>query len=608
MSFLNSLRIRTKLLLLILIPLISIILLSSVILHTFYHEEKNNHQLQILTLLANDLSNVIDALQLERNAVSGYLASNLEIFEERLVPAKKLTDEKIKVFFQKYNGYRKQLHIENELQSDLKYLNKLKSIRSKVDHKAISIETAQKYYIDTINTLIYTVKDFCTVNDTPNISRSLRNNVILVLLKESASLERAYVTRILLGNKIYLHQIITLNSYIATQNVLLNSFSSYASSIELSSIKRILNSQEALEVQLIRDKIFRQYVDQSNEQIDVLMWDKIAYEKNHMLKKLENKICNHLVDVMQSQEQLASHKFWALLITIIIVNLFTLLICYLICSNIVRKVLRILNFLVTLDNLNNLHKIKTDKNSKDEMDFISNALYNFVRAVKEMLQNLKHSDVNTYQQSDIKVPYFQETIQEIKQNYISDINRLNQKEENNKKNQIIVQLSKINEQISNLSDYIQELINKIKTHLDENNDQNCLNIFDLNNDHCLAKETYNNVKDVVVKIDNICNDISKAKENYQQTDLDASQKELLLYYTTDKTHNQLFELKQELVNTYNNIKILKETSNKLYTINQNTISNLEKLIEDLKAIDAIVYKLEESSFDSKRKIRNLDVY
>ncbi|WP_416829653.1 nitrate- and nitrite sensing domain-containing protein, partial [Helicobacter ganmani] len=122
MFILNNLKVGVKLICLMLIPLITLIAFSLVLVSERYRIAQESALLKHGVTLATKISLVIHELQKERGTSAGFLGSKGQDFKEALQNQRKLSDEKIKElhdFLQEFNLQTYPKNIQDSLKISL---------------------------------------------------------------------------------------------------------------------------------------------------------------------------------------------------------------------------------------------------------------------------------------------------------------------------------------------------------------------------------------------------------------------------------------------------------------------------------------------------------
>nr|MBP7654404.1 nitrate- and nitrite sensing domain-containing protein [Candidatus Dependentiae bacterium] len=152
-KYISDLKIKYKLLLMLIIPLLAVLFFSVALIIEKYNLSKDMKSVETLAGLSTKLSEVIHELQKERGRSSGFIGSkgakfSSELNEQRILSDKKLSDlnEFTKSFDpQKFGG----TFAEN-FNSAFSKLKEIQSYRTRISSFSIEINEALGYYSSTI--------------------------------------------------------------------------------------------------------------------------------------------------------------------------------------------------------------------------------------------------------------------------------------------------------------------------------------------------------------------------------------------------------------------------------------------------------------------------
>ena len=99
MNFLKNLTIKTKLILLVLVSVLSVIILSLIFINKAYQEYLINKNLQKSVIFSVKISNLVHELQKERGRTAGFLGSNGKKFAKEILAQRELTNQKKKSYY-----------------------------------------------------------------------------------------------------------------------------------------------------------------------------------------------------------------------------------------------------------------------------------------------------------------------------------------------------------------------------------------------------------------------------------------------------------------------------------------------------------------------------
>ena len=176
MSILNNLKVGIKLICLMLIPLITLIVFSVVLISERYQIAQESALLKHGVTLATKISLVIHELQKERGTSAGFLGSQGRDFKEALQDQRNLSDEKIKElhsFLTEFDLHTYPKNVQDSLQVSLEAIGKINEIRKGVDSLNVKVGDVLGYYTGTIARNIQSIVEIINISTNNQITRNL---------------------------------------------------------------------------------------------------------------------------------------------------------------------------------------------------------------------------------------------------------------------------------------------------------------------------------------------------------------------------------------------------------------------------------------------------
>ncbi len=293
---LKNLKIKSKLVLLVLLPLLMILGLVGNDILKEISKSNSLEKLEHSVVLSTKISKLVHETQKERGMTAGYLGSNGKKFKNKLPNQRLVVDQKI-IDLNKYISSIdiKSLgtDINNKLNSSITQLNQINSKRSSIDNLSINSIDAISYYSKMNNTFLNTIIEVSKISDSPSITKNIIAYSNFLFSKENAGKERAVATAILSHDSFKPGERVKLNNLIAAQDSYINGFLKYASDDAKTFYNSTLRGKSIDEVNRIRDILLN-----SNEiggfDIDATHWFKTISKKLGLLKKTENYIITNL--------------------------------------------------------------------------------------------------------------------------------------------------------------------------------------------------------------------------------------------------------------------------------------------------------------------------
>ncbi len=251
--------IKSKLMLLLALPLIAFIAISTKAIYTDYSNMKKIEKLNTGVELSIKISKLVHNTQKERGLTAGYIGSAGVKFGDNLQSQRQSTDKKISVLksFLIQNDFSKlNTDINDLLKIAFNDLSKINNIRSQVDSKSIVGSKAIGYYSNMNKRLLDTVASLSKISNLPVVSDQLVSYSNFLFSKEKAGIERALGTGTLTKDKFISSTKIKYIKFTASQKAYMTNFLRYASPNAKSFYKQTLQGNDIDEVNRIRKVLF----------------------------------------------------------------------------------------------------------------------------------------------------------------------------------------------------------------------------------------------------------------------------------------------------------------------------------------------------------------
>ncbi|MGA1931845.1 methyl-accepting chemotaxis protein [Arcobacter sp. YIC-464] len=347
MNFLKNLPIKKKLLVSIIIPMLAVLVVSSILLFQGYIKYKNYVKLETLMSLNASISHLVHETQKERGATAGYIGSKGAKFKDILANQRELTNQKLKDL----NSYISSNNLysilneknANRLKNILNEIGKVNSIRGEVDGFNISLKNALGYYTN-LNSMFL---KYITLTS----KQSLDNEIAIETMayytflesKERAGIERAVGSAIFGANNLipgFQARFITL---IAQQDAYMNSFETLATKELIDFKDATIQGESVNEVNRLRKLIITNNDGQGNFNVDATYWFKTITKKINLLKKTDDYLSEKIISDTLIKEKEALNKFIMLTVFLVLVIAITLFIASYNTRTIIDSIMKIRN-------------------------------------------------------------------------------------------------------------------------------------------------------------------------------------------------------------------------------------------------------------------------
>jgi methyl-accepting chemotaxis protein len=455
MKFLLNLKIKNKLLLLILLPMVSLMFFATNTLMKRNQEANNMEHIQNIAQLGVKISALVHETQKERGMTAGFLGSKGAKFSDTLPTQRKLTDSKLNEF----NDFLKSFHqgdyskeFQNKLHQGLSEITQLNSVRDKVGTFTIPASEAIGYYTKTNALFLDIVTMIAKNSNNTEIANELTSYSNFLLSKERAGIERAIGSNTFGANKFGEGMRAKFISLVASQNSFLDAFFSLADENAIEFYHKTMVGDEIDEVNRMRNILFDDAII-DNFGIEATYWFTTITKKIDKLKEVDDFLSNKLIANIEEKKSSANNimitLFISVSILIILIVLFAMVIINQLTKSIENFQLGLLSFFTFINKEENDVKL-IQIHSNDEIGIMASVVNQNIQKT----QNLMIQDNDLIE--DVK-----RVVDEVK------AGRLNQRITKNTQNESLEQLKNtFNEMLENTSKNVCEDINKITRVLD----------------------------------------------------------------------------------------------------------------------------------------------
>lgn len=307
----KKISIKNKIILLMIIPILSILLLSGKIITSDSNKIEQYNNLEMGVILTTKVSSLVHETQKERGATAGFIGSKGKKFKDTLSRQRKLTNEKAKALREFLSSNDTSViseGLKNKLNISLKELEKISKIRQSVSSFSISGKDAIAYYTKMNGLFLSIAAEVSKISSSPTITNQLVAYSNFLLSKERAGIERAVGANTLAKDGFGPGMRTKFNDLIAAQNSFMSGFLQYASPNATSFYKKTLVGNDINEVNRIRNILLNS--SKKHEIVDD-MKNAVGYGglihnfKNYVIRgtsKYEDRVKNQYTQLLENIE------------------------------------------------------------------------------------------------------------------------------------------------------------------------------------------------------------------------------------------------------------------------------------------------------------------
>ena len=307
---LSKLSIKQKLNLIMLVPLVVIVLLAVKLTLDSYGISKNLNSLDKVVVLSTKIGALVHESQKERGMTSSFIETKGEQFKTELPSQRLNVDEKLKEFNTFLSSFDKtgySLEFTQNLDSAIKKLEELGSIRSGVNSFSIKGFIAIEYYTELNKLLLNVIGSITKLSNNAEITENLVSYMSFLLVKERTGIERAIGTNTFAKDSFAEGMKSRFYTLVAEQNAYIDSFFKVSDSKTIEFYQETMKSQAIQEVEKMRKIALYSNLD-SNFGVDSAYWFKQITEKINLLKEVENHIAQSLSEAINTEVSSANRN------------------------------------------------------------------------------------------------------------------------------------------------------------------------------------------------------------------------------------------------------------------------------------------------------------
>jgi len=257
-KFIDNLKIKYKLILLVIVPLIGLLYFSFGTIYNSYIEKKDVESTSKLVEFSTTISELLHEIQKERGMSAIFLSSNGTKVKESLSIQRNLTNKAIDKFLNfsstiDFNTYSNDFN--GRVVKTINLIKDIDILREKIDSLSISTKDAIIKYTNKNNHLLSLVSSCVKFNKISNVTKNLTSYDAFLHAKEKSGIERAVGASILTKDRFGDDEYIKFINLISSQKQYFNTFRDYASSSDLKYFAKSMRGSSIDEVNRIRKEI-----------------------------------------------------------------------------------------------------------------------------------------------------------------------------------------------------------------------------------------------------------------------------------------------------------------------------------------------------------------
>ncbi|HZX36649.1 MAG TPA: nitrate- and nitrite sensing domain-containing protein [Thermodesulfobacteriota bacterium] len=292
MKFLNNLKMRDKLILLLVFPIAGLIYFSVQGIRDTHSEVKEMESVENLSSLAVKISALTHEIQKERGATNLFLGSKgtefvSEVSEQRKESDKRITD--LKTFITGFDSEVYGIEFKSSLLSAVSKLDDIKNKRDAAASLDIPADKIFSYYTELVDSMLAVISHMSVLSERSEISNQIAAYYNFLQAKERAGLERGFMSKVFAQDKFDSGGLKKFTIFVAEQATYTSVFLSFATPEQRDFYKSRMQGNAVEEAAKMRAIAFERAAE-GKFGVEPEQWFKLNTEKIGVMKQVEDRM------------------------------------------------------------------------------------------------------------------------------------------------------------------------------------------------------------------------------------------------------------------------------------------------------------------------------
>ena len=385
MQFLGNIRLKTKIILLVAIPLVAMLFFSITLMLESSRQKTEMEAVSTLSSLASVLSTLVHETQKERGASAGFTASEGRKFAEILPNQRMQTDQKraqleseLKTFDTSKFGkaFEEKVSVLNN------ELAQLSHIRGQVDQLALSFPEVAGWYTGLNAKLLEVIAEMPNLITEAELITQLTAYVNYLQSKERAGIERAVMSGTFGKDNFAPGMYKKFIELVTAQRNFIYVFETLATKEMKTFYQQAMRHDSVQQVERMRESAIER-ADRGGFGIDAEHWFKTITVKINQLKQVDDYIAGQVVTIANDHQKAASRQFSLFFVIVIVLLVITLGLSYQIGKAIREPIITMSDTIRKVVDEGDFNR-RIENDQKDEVGEIT-------RLLDSLFESLQHS-------------------------------------------------------------------------------------------------------------------------------------------------------------------------------------------------------------------------
>jgi methyl-accepting chemotaxis protein len=315
-AFLDNVRIRTRVMILVMLPLVGLMAMSATTAVEHFRTAASMAALKDLAGLAPGLSALVHEMQKERGISAAFIgAEGTADIAARLDAQRKATDAKLVLLREALAAFEPAAYgtvFEEKIRVAADRLAQLGAMRAAVGDLSLNVADMAAYYGGTIARLLDSIAEMAVISQDASVTDTIIAYTTFLQAKERAGLERAMGTNGFSRGAFPPDVHRRFVGLVAEQQAFLTQFEVFATPRQRAFVAETVRGDAVDAVERMREAAIGTAYGGSLDGIDWTTWFAAITAKIDLMKAVEDRLGGDLVDEAAAAERSASILLWSI--------------------------------------------------------------------------------------------------------------------------------------------------------------------------------------------------------------------------------------------------------------------------------------------------------
>ena len=391
---LKHMSLRFKILLIVILPLGAYLYTAGAGLFSGYKQLNSYTAIHELSLLSNNISDLVHELQKERGASAGFLGSKGKKFGEKLSVQRRDTDSKKNALTDSlrefdFDGF--DAGLDTKMNKALSHFTILAQERQGISSQKRTVKDAVTYYTAANTDLLDVIGYMTHLSTDAKLASQIGAYYNFLQSKERAGKERAVLSGVFSKGSFSAGMYSLFIQLVTEQNTYLSVFETLATEDEKNFVRMTVSGAAVEEVEKMRQKARDVNISTTKSLgIDSIYWFETITKKINLLKQVEDHLSSRIEEKTLKLASAQKTAITASLIIFVIIFVISACLVYFVTSLILRGIQQATTVALELAEGEGDLSTRMNLESRDEIGVLGNAIDNMLDNLSSMIGQIQN--------------------------------------------------------------------------------------------------------------------------------------------------------------------------------------------------------------------------